>query len=177
MAQNTGRIQSKLYRFAYLGGIAIFFFPVLEPFLPLVFTIAGSLVLGGLVRFIFSLLVNRKLNQTYRAYTSSNTRRPNGSDGSSGSNDPHTERPGANTPPSQQDDPLKPYRTLLGLPSGFSRGQLKAAYRAMAAQYHPDRYEAAPTGERQKAEEMMKKINDAYNMLYAIPIDIIGRTC
>jgi hypothetical protein len=168
MAQNTGRIQSKLYRFAYLGGIAIFFFPVLEPFLPFMFIVVGSLVLGVLVRFIFSLLVNRKLNQTYRTYTSFDTGKPNGSDGSSSSNDPHAERPGVNTPPSQQDDPLKPYRALLGLPSSFSRGQLKAAYRAMAAQYHPDRYESAPAGERQKAEEMMKKINDAYNMLYEI---------
>jgi hypothetical protein len=71
MAQNTDRIQSKVYRLAYLGGIALFFFPVLEPFLPLMFTIAGSLVLGSLVRFIFNILINRKLNQTYRAYTSS----------------------------------------------------------------------------------------------------------
>jgi hypothetical protein len=165
MAQTTGRIQNKVSRLAYLGGIALFFFPVLEPFLPLMFTVAGSLVLGGLVRFIFSLLINRKLNQTYRAYTSSNARRPNGSGGSKGPNDPHTGRPGANIPPPQPEDPLKPYRTLLGLPAGFTQAQLKAAYRAMAAQYHPDRYESALAKDRQKAEEMMKRINDAYNIL------------
>jgi hypothetical protein len=158
-------MQSKVYRLAYLGGIAVFFFPVLEPFLPLMFTAAGSLVLGGLVRFIFGLLINRKLNQTYRAYTSSNAQRPNEPGGSNGSHDPHAGSPGANIPPPRPEDPLEPYRTLLDLPPGFSRGQLKAAYRAMAAQYHPDRYESAPAAERQKAEEMMKKINDAYNVL------------
>jgi hypothetical protein len=142
-----------------------FFFPVLEPFLPLMFTVAGSFVLGGLVRFIFSLLINRKLNQTYRAYTSSNTQRPNGSGGSNSSNDPLAGRPGANIPPPQPEDPLKSYRALLGLSPGFTQARLKAAYRAMAAQYHPDRYESAPATERKKAEEMMKKINDAYNVL------------
>jgi DnaJ-class molecular chaperone len=53
----------------------------------------------------------------------------------------------------------------LGLPPDFSRAQLKAAYRAMAAQYHPDRYSQAPVQERQNAEEMMKKINEAYHVL------------
>jgi hypothetical protein len=165
MAQTMDRIQNKVYRLAYLGSIPLFFFPVLEPFLPLMFTVAGSLILGGLVRFIFSLLINRKLNQTYRAYTSSNSRRPNVSGGSNGPNDPHTGTPGVNIPPPQPEDTLKPYRTLLGLPSGFTRAQLKAAYRAMAARYHPDHYTSAPARERQKAEEMMKKINDAYNIL------------
>jgi hypothetical protein len=162
MAQTTDRIQNKVYRLAYLGGIALFFFPVLEPFLPLMFTIAGSLVLGGLVRFIFSLLINRKFNQTYRAYTSSNARRPNGS---SDSRDSHTKEPGANIPPPQPEYPLKPYSDLLNLPPGFSQSQLRAAYRAMAARYHPDRYTSAPATERQKAEERMKKINEAYNIL------------
>jgi hypothetical protein len=167
MAQTTGRIQSKIYRLAYIGGIAAFFLPVLEPFLPLMFTIAVSLVLGGLVRFIFSRLINRKLNQTYRAYASSNAQGPKGSSDPNASRSSNEGRPGTNIPPPQPEDPLKPYRALLGLPPGFSRGQLKAAYRAMAAQYHPDRYESAPARERQKAEEMMKKINDAYNTLCA----------
>jgi hypothetical protein len=166
MVQPTGRIQNKLYRLAYLGGVAAFFFPVLEPFLPLMFTVVGSLVLGGLVRFIFGILINKKLNQTYRTYTSSDAGKSNGSGGSTGPNGPHAGRPGGNKP--QPEDPLTPYRTLLGLPSGFTQAQLKAAYRAMAAQYHPDRYESAPATERQKAEEMMKKINDAYNMLCKI---------
>jgi hypothetical protein len=85
MAQTTDRIQSKLYRLAYLGGIAVFFLPVLEPFLPLMFTVADSLVLGGLVRFIFGLLINRKLNQTYWAYASPNAPGSNGSSGAQGS--------------------------------------------------------------------------------------------
>jgi curved DNA-binding protein CbpA len=35
----------------------------------------------------------------------------------------------------------------------------------MAARYHPGRYTSAPVTERQKAGEMMKKINEAYNIL------------
>jgi hypothetical protein len=160
MAGNTAsKGQNKLSRLAYLGTGALFFFPVLEPFLPLMVTIAGSLVLGGLARLIFGLLINRNLNQTYRTSTSSNAYRSNGS----GRADTGTA--GAGGTPIRPPDPLAPYRALLGLPPGFTRGQLKAAYRAMAAQYHPDRYTSAPAWERQKAEEMMKKINEAYHIL------------
>ncbi|MDR2019301.1 MAG: J domain-containing protein [Treponema sp.] len=159
MAQTVGaRTQGKISRLACIGAAALFFFPALEPFLPLMLTVAGSLVLGGLVKFIFGLLVNRKLNQTYRAY-SSNAGRSAGSGGSS------TGTAGPDTPPARPPDPLKPYRAVFGLPSNFTRSQLKAAYRAMAAQYHPDRYTQAPAQERQKAEEMMKKINEAYHIL------------
>jgi hypothetical protein len=160
MAQTTGaRTQGKISRLAYIGAAALFFFPALEPFLPLMLTIAGSLVLGGLVKFIFSLLVNRKFNQTYRAYASSNAGRSAGSGGSSAGT------AGPDTPPARPPDPLEPYRAVFGLPSNFTRNQLKAAYRAMAAQYHPDRYTQAPAQERQRAEETMKKINEAYHIL------------
>jgi hypothetical protein len=160
MAQNTGpKAQHNLSRLAYLGAGAFFFFPFLEPFLPLLVTIAGSLVLGGLVKFIFGLLINRNLNQTYRTYTSSSARRAKGPGGSK------TGSPGPDNPPARPADPLKPYRTLFGLPSDFNRGQVKTAYRTMAAQYHPDRYTQAPVQERQRAEEMMKKINEAYYIL------------
>jgi curved DNA-binding protein CbpA len=161
MAHNTGRVQSKLYRLACIGGAAAFFFPVFEPFLPLIITVAGSIVLGCLTRFIFSLLINKNLNQSYRTYTSSCAGAADSADGSINS------RNGKTIPPPQPEDPLKPYRALFGLPPGFSQGQLKSAYRSLAAQYHPDRYESAPAKERQNAEEMMKKINDTYNVLYA----------
>jgi curved DNA-binding protein CbpA len=64
----------------------------------------------------------------------------------------HPKRPGADIPP-QPEDPLKLYRTLLGLPAGFTQAQLKAACRATAAQYHPDRYESAPAKGRGNDEK------------------------
>jgi hypothetical protein len=152
-------VQNKLSRFAYMGGIGLFLLPVFEPFLPLMFTIAGSIVLGGLVKFIFSLLINKKLNQTYRAYTSSNTGKTKNSGGS------NTRTSSPNNPPAMPPDPLKPYRAVLGLSPDFTQGQLKAAYRALAARYHPDRYTQEAAWDRQKAEEMMKKINEAYHKL------------
>jgi hypothetical protein len=151
--------QNKISRFAYMGGIGLFLLPVFEPFLPLMFTIAGSLVLGGLVKFIFSLLINKKLNQTYRAYTSSNTGQTKNSGGS------NTRTSSPNNPPAMPPDPLKPYRAVLGLSPDFTQSQLKASYRAMTTQYHPDRYARQSAQEQQKAEEMMKKINEAYHKL------------
>jgi hypothetical protein len=38
--------QNKISRLAYTGGVILFFLPVFEPFLPLMFTLAGSIVLG-----------------------------------------------------------------------------------------------------------------------------------
>jgi predicted lipid-binding transport protein (Tim44 family) len=160
MAGNTvSRTQSKISRLVYMGGIGLFLLPVFEPFLPLMLAIVGGLVLGGLVKFIFGLLINRNLNKTYRAYTSPNAGQTRGSGGS------NTRTPGPNNPPARPPDPLKPYRAVLGLSPDFTQSQLRAAYRAMAAQYHPDRYTQAPVQDRQKAEEMMKKINEAYYKL------------
>jgi hypothetical protein len=158
MAGNTiSKAQNKLYRLAYLGGIAAFFLPFFEPFLPLLFTIAGSLILGGLVRFIFICLANRKLNQKYRAYSSSRAH-------ASGSNF-NRQAGGADNNPLPPHDPLKPYRELFGLQPGFTRAQLKSAYHALAAKYHPDHYAASSPYERQNAEETMKKINEACDFL------------
>jgi hypothetical protein len=36
------------------------------------------------------------------------------------------------------------------------------------SQYHPDRYTSLPASERQNAEEMIKKINEAYDRLKKI---------
>jgi hypothetical protein len=151
------RVQEKIYRLAYIGGIAAFFLPVFEPFLPLMFTIAGALVLGSFVKFLFRVIVNKKFNRTYRAYN-------NSSNTGASYNAQEGKRTGANIPP-RPEDPFEAYRALLDLPAGFTRAQLKKAYRTKAAQYHPDRYGSEPVRKQQNAEEMMKKINDAYNVL------------
>jgi DnaJ-class molecular chaperone len=43
--------------------------------------------------------------------------------------------------------------------------ELKAAYHNGAAMYHPDRYASASHEERQNAEDLMKKVNEAYKRL------------
>ena len=55
--------------------------------------------------------------------------------------------------------------SLLGLRSGFNEEQLKKAYRKLMKKYHPDLYENKSQAEKSKAEELSKKINEAYNVL------------
>ncbi len=58
-------------------------------------------------------------------------------------------------------------REVFGLELVFSQKQLSAARRRLAAQYHPDRWQAAPPGAAKAAEEAMKRINAAYDQLKA----------
>jgi curved DNA-binding protein CbpA len=52
------------------------------------------------------------------------------------------------------------YYQVLGLNHSASQEQIKAAYRKLAFQYHPDRNKEDPA-----AGERMKKINEAYAVL------------
>ncbi|MCX7123951.1 MAG: DnaJ domain-containing protein [Gammaproteobacteria bacterium] len=57
---------------------------------------------------------------------------------------------------------MKTYYQILGIEKSASRAEIKTAYRQLASKYHPDRY-AANT---KFAEDMMKDINVAYQVLY-----------
>ena len=54
------------------------------------------------------------------------------------------------------DDPYK----ILGLQQGASDDDIKKAYKQMAKKYHPDLNQNSP-----EAAEMMKKVNEAYDIL------------
>ena len=170
MSGTTSRIQGIVYRLAFLGGGAAFAYAYLDefitPFIPLLVTIICSLVAGLLVRHFFIVALNKRLVSSYRyTNTQANTRanaqtqtRHNRVDNTQGR---AASRESANTTP----DSLSLYRNLLGLGPRFTDEELKAAYRNAAAMYHPDRYAAASRRDRENAEDLMKKVNEAYEYL------------
>jgi len=169
MNRVTDRINNGVSRIAFLGGSAIMAYAFLgefiNPFIPLILTVIASLIAGFLVRAIFVKMLNKRLFSEYR-YTNTSTA---GQTAQSQANRPRTDstpnektnRENPFTPP----DPLSIYRNLLGLGTRFTREELKTAYRNSAAMYHPDRYVSASREERQSAEDLMKKVNEAYEHL------------
>ena len=61
-------------------------------------------------------------------------------------------------------DELDRYYELLGVAPGTDGRELKEAYRDLAKVWHPDRFSHDPRL-RQKAEEKLKEINEAYDRL------------
>ena len=59
---------------------------------------------------------------------------------------------------------LEKYYKILKLKPGASLGEVKQAYRDLAKVWHPDCFPDAPHL-KQKAEEEIKKINEAYQQL------------
>ena len=57
---------------------------------------------------------------------------------------------------------MNPYEAL-GLKPGASQEEIKKAYRNLIKQYHPDQYGDNPL--KDLAEEKMREINTAYDML------------
>lgn len=63
--------------------------------------------------------------------------------------------------------PMSQFRacTLLGVTPTSTRRQIKAAYRRMVNQSHPDRLEQRTEGVRRLANDYMAEINEAYHLL------------
>jgi len=154
MNRTTSQLYNGISRLVFLGASGFLAYTLLKeyisPFIPLVLTVLGSLIAGFLVRAMFIHLLNKRLFSEYR-YTNPNTK----------SEKINRENPF--TPP----DPLSLYRNLLGLGTRFTSDELKTAYRSCAAMYHPDRYASSSREERQSAEDLMKKVNEAYERLNA----------
>ena len=152
MNQATNRFYGTVSRMAFLAtGTFIACAAIgdfIAPFIPLLITVIGSLIAGFLVRSIFVRLLNKRLVSSYR-YTEAQAHTPDDTQSH------------INAPP----DSLAMYRSLLGLGPRFTGEELKTAYRNAAAVYHPDRYAAAARKERENAEVLMKKVNEAYECL------------
>jgi curved DNA-binding protein CbpA len=54
------------------------------------------------------------------------------------------------------------YYRILGVPAGASQEEIARAYRKLARRFHPDLH---PLERRQWAEEQMKRLNEAYEVL------------
>jgi DnaJ-domain-containing protein 1 len=63
--------------------------------------------------------------------------------------------------------PMTPQRAclILGVAENSSRKEIKAAYRRMVGQWHPDRLECRAEDVRQLATRQMASINEAYRLL------------
>merc|ERR1712060_441772 len=57
------------------------------------------------------------------------------------------------------------YYDLLGVPSVASQLEIKKAYRERAAEWHPDKKGHLDEAAKKNAEEMFKRIGEAYEVL------------
>lgn len=60
---------------------------------------------------------------------------------------------------------MDPYQ-VLGISSGASEDEIKAAYRELARKYHPDNYQGNPLADL--ANEKMQEINRAYDQIISM---------
>ena len=63
-----------------------------------------------------------------------------------------------------KDNPNK-YYAILGVNKNITKDELKKVYYKLVKKYHPDKFENSSKIEKEKAENMMKDINEAYEYL------------
>lgn len=54
---------------------------------------------------------------------------------------------------------------VLGIPANSDMSQVKRAYRSLVKQWHPDRFESKSDAEKEYAETMFRKVDEAYKKI------------
>lgn len=75
-----------------------------------------------------------------------------------------TETGTPHTPPDKEEEALNPHQ-VLGVAPGAAQGDIRQAYRRLAAQYHPDKVAHLGEDLRLLAEKKFKAIQAAYDAL------------
>ncbi len=60
---------------------------------------------------------------------------------------------------------MKDLYTILGVAPDCEPDAIKAAYRALVLQHHPDQFQTLPTADQQQAHERFLEIKEAYEVL------------
>lgn len=87
-----------------------------------------------------------------------------GGDDESGKTQEHAQASSAETDRDGAEPPENPY-DVLGVPVGASQAEIQAAYRRLAARYHPDKLAHLGQEFQVLAEEKFKAIQSAYETL------------
>jgi predicted lipid-binding transport protein (Tim44 family) len=111
------------------------------------------ILLGLLARYYFAFKRRKESARAYRQSGSTST----GGRGDPSSNDPPRDRPGP-VPPREPHE-------VLGVSRDASSDEIRAAYRRLAARYHPDKVVHLGEEFRELAEKRFKEIQQAYQEL------------
>ena len=65
------------------------------------------------------------------------------------------------------------FEEILGVQAGYTKGELKTAYKRVASRFHPDKYSHMSEVFRLEAEEEFKKIQRAYSILLRSFLDYV----
>ena len=65
----------------------------------------------------------------------------------------------------REDQDTRSFEEIVGVNTGYTKNDLKAAYKRSASKFHPDKYSHMSKNFRDEAEQEFKKIQQAYNSL------------
>ncbi len=67
--------------------------------------------------------------------------------------------------PKSRDEESRSYEEILGLSSGWTKSDLKSAYKRKCHQTHPDKWKDFPEDISRRLEKEFKEVQEAYNYL------------
>jgi DnaJ like chaperone protein len=133
----------------------------------LVIVVIGAVIIGIPYSIFVSLPrafrrgLEERLNSTTAVGTASATQNNGRGSGANDTGDPSQSTPETKSPVSSRADALE----ILGLSPRASDAEIRAAYRRLVSEWHPDRLNNMAKELRDIATERVKSINQAYEVL------------